>query len=121
MLSLRCFDEKHIDEDCSQLTGRHTNGLFFGCTFRNLVGLELIHCDLNSSRFTTSSVRDALGFSLTLDCHSFNNVEYSPLLMELLLYLLTTTKGNDEYRGKIADMLGPTKMEALRRVLRETE
>src|SRR5690348_6236770 len=95
---LRDFSEINIDKDCSTLEGVHDNGLFFNCTFEKLNKLTLSNCDLNKSKFTTSKLRDALGFTMTLDCMSFRDVEYSELLFDLFLCLATMTKGNDAKR-----------------------
>jgi len=114
---LREFDAKHIDEDCRSLSGTHENELFFNCVFDKLNGLNLIGCDLNQSKFKTSSIKDAMGFSMTLSCLSFKGVEYSPLLFDLLLTLITLSVGNDEKRRKVAQIIGPEKLAAMKRVL----
>lgn len=118
---LREFDKVHIGEDCSLLSGCHENSLFFDCTFTNLNGLTLKDCDLNHSRFTTETIRDALGFTLTLGCHSFKGVEFSPLLFDLMLCLLTMSKGNDGKRRQLIDVIGAKRYEALMRVLNVVE
>src|SRR5512146_2016906 len=89
--ALRNFAALHIDEDCTSIKGTHDNELFFNCIFEQLNGLTLRNCDLKQSKFITNSIRDALGFTLTLDCHSADNVEYSPLLFKLFLVLLYKT------------------------------
>lgn len=114
--ALRDFSSVKIEEDCKGLRGHHENELFYGCSFRDLRGLTLKDCDLNQSRFETDRLAEARGFTLTIDCHSFNGVEYSPLLFDLLLYLMTTTKGNDDKRRHIFELLGP-KAEAFARLL----
>lgn len=118
---LRQFKELHIDEDCSQLSGHKENCLFFGCTLDKLNGLTLKNCVLNKSTFVTSSIKDALGLTITLDCFSFSGVTYSPLLFDLFLFLLSSSSGNDERRKQIEDILGEVKMKALRKVLRGIE
>lgn len=96
----------HIDEDCTNLTGHHKGDVFFNCTFDKLNGLVLENCDLNHSTFRTSDIRDAMNFTLTLNCFSANNVEYSPLLFDLILCLLLKTEGNTEKRRKLIDVIG---------------
>lgn len=115
-MALHQFDEMHIQEDCSTLSGDHDNGLFFDCTFQKLKGLSLTNCDLNGSKFRTQSVRDALGFALTLGCKSFRNVEFSELLFDLFLTLATMTKGNDVKRKQLISIIGPTRHNTLMRV-----
>ena len=116
-MPLRVFDEQHIREDCSQLAGTYDNGLFYGCTFDNLNGLTLKDCDLNASTFITETIREALGFTLSLNCLSFKNVEYSPLLFDLFLCLVAMSRGNDEKRAKLAEVVGKERFEALSRIL----
>jgi hypothetical protein len=120
-LKLREFNAVHIEEDCSNLTGMHDNELFFGCTFKNLNGLTLKDCDLNSSTFSVESISGSLGFTMTLGCHSFSDVEYSPLLFDLFLVLATMTRGNDEKREKLKDVIGRDRYEKLTRILKATE
>ena len=117
MTKVREFAEEHIEEDCSSLCGERSNELFFGCTFDKLSGLTLHNCDLNRSKFVTKRFRDALGFTLTLDCHSFKDVEYSALLFDSMLFLLCQTRGNDEKREALVQLLGPEKMSVFERLL----
>lgn len=114
---LRDFSKINIDKDCMNEVGTHENELFYNCVFDKLNDLRLIKCDLNNSKFKTSSIKDALGFTLTLDCMSFKNVEYSPLLFDLLCAMMVLSKGNDEKRRKIREILGDKKMESLLKVL----
>jgi hypothetical protein len=96
----------HIDEDCRSLKGHHTGDVFANCTFEDLNGLTLERCDLSRSKFVTSKLKDALNFTLTLNCLSFNQVEMSELLFDLLLCMLLKTKGNTEKRRKLVDVIG---------------
>jgi hypothetical protein len=121
MESLRQFADVHYREDCRKMTGHHENELFRECTFCKLNGLTLRDCVLSQSRFSTSNVTDALGFTLTLDCHSFEGVEYSPLLFDLLLVLMTKTRGNDAKRERLLDVIGRDRAAALLKVLKRTE
>src|ERR1039458_2846379 len=103
---LRNFSEEHIREDCRDITGIHSNALFYGCQFEKLQGLTLKDCDLNKSEFMTESIRDALGFCLSLSCLSFRGVAYSELLFDLFLTLATLSRGNDEKREQLKDVVG---------------
>lgn len=118
MKPLRQFDDIQIGKDCTELTGDHQNKLFFECEFSKLNGLTLKNCVLDRSKFTTQSVKDALGLTVTLDCFSFKDVEMSPLLFDLFLSLLTMTKGNDEKRAALIDVIGKSRAESLNRLLR---
>lgn len=118
---MRTFSAVKIGEDCKTLTGHHENELLFECEFEKLTGLTLRNCDLNRSRFTTKYIRDALGLTVTLDCHSFQNVELSPLLFDLMLALLTKTTGNDHKREQLIGVIGEQRYEAFKRALDETE
>lgn len=120
-MKLREFNAVHIEEDCKDLTGVHDNELFFGCEFKKLNGLTLRNCVLDRSVFLTSDIRDSLGLTLTLDCHSFSDVEYSPLLFDLLLVLMSMTKGNDSKRAKLIEVIGQERYEKYTRVLKALE
>lgn len=119
--SLRQFSEQHIDENCGKVSGYHDNELFFNCKFRNVSGLTLKNCDLNASTFDVRSVADALGFTLTLNCYSFRDVEYSQLLFDLMLTLLTMTKGNDAKREALKTIIGSEKYATFSRLLKRLE
>lgn len=118
---LHDFAASHIDQDCTKITGHHENELFFNCEFDDLRGLTLKDCDLNRSRFTTSDLRKALGFTLTLGCHSFDKVEYSELLFDLFLLMAYKSKGNDAKREKLLDVIGRERAEQLLRILSRLE
>jgi hypothetical protein len=111
------FSSITIDSDCQGVSGLHDNELFFNCVFKKLNGLTLKNCDLNGSKFITDDLRDALGFTLTLDCHSFSNVEYSELLFDLFLLMAYKSKGNDVKREKLLDVVGKERAEKLLNIL----
>lgn len=121
MDKLRNFSETHIGEDCSTLSGVHENGLFFDCTFCNLNGLSLKDCVLDRSKFKTEKLGDALGLTLSLNCHSFRDVEFSPLLFDLFMMLAYMSKGNDEKREKLLDVVGRDRAAAILRALKKVE
>ena len=111
----------HIDEDCKAVTGEHDNGLFFNCKFDNLNGLTLRNCDLNQSQFVTTDIRKAMGFTVTMNCFSFGGVELSPQLFDLYLLLLCQTRGNDEKREQLLDIIGRDKAERLLSIMKRSE
>lgn len=115
---LREFRDVHINEDCSEASGLHEDELFYECVFRDLTDLTLKDCDLNGSRFTTDKLREALGFTMTLGCHSFTDVEFSPLLFDLFLCMAYLSKGNDEKREKLLDVIGRERASTLLRRLK---
>ena len=100
---LRQFSSIHIGEDCRALKGRFENALFNRCRFGNLNDLELINCVLFESTFESTEPSDALRFSVTLDCNTFNGIQMSSQFFDLLLLMLCKTKGNDEKRQAIVD------------------
>jgi hypothetical protein len=120
-MSLHRFNKEHIDEDCENLTGRFQNELFFNCRFKKLSNLVLENCELNRSEFSTDSVRDALGLTMTLSCKSFRGVYLSPMLFDLYLLLAYMTCGNDLKREKLLDVIGRPRAAALLEVLKATE
>ncbi len=104
--ALRQYSEIHIGEDCKDISGRFENALFFECQFPKLRGLTLERCVLTRSSFKPETLRDALGFTATFDCHSFKDVELNELAFDALLVLLTLTKGNTEKRNKLVEVIG---------------
>jgi hypothetical protein len=104
---LRDFNAIHIDKDYTEgLPGIHENELFFNCKFRNLKDLTLKNCDLNKSEFLTEDIREALGFTVTLDCFSFKDVKYSDLLFDLFLVLAIKSASDPAKRQKLVDLVG---------------
>ena len=99
--ALRQFSETHIDENLGRIKGTFENALFFNCTFESLDGLTLKNCVLNHSKVTARNPSDLLGTTVTLDCHTFSNVEMTPEAFDMLLLLLCKTKGNEEKRRAI--------------------
>lgn len=103
----RNYSEEFYNKDCRLLKGRYVNTLFYNCLFDDLRGLELIDCVLDGSRFITDTPQKMLGFSVTLNCHSFQNVELSPQVMNTLLLVLCKSKGNENARRTIInDVVG---------------
>jgi hypothetical protein len=111
----------HIDEDCRKLKGHHKGDVFANCTFENLNGLTLEKCDLSRSKFVTNSLREALDFTVTLNCLSFNKVEMSELLFDLLLCMMLKTSGNDAKRQKLVDVIGHDRAAEILMALRRLE
>lgn len=115
------FNETHIGEDFRDRPGVYDNCLFYDCVFDDLRGLSLTNCDLNHSRFETQSLEKAIGLTITLNCNSFSNVEFSPELLDLMLVLLISTKGNDERRQQLREVLGEKRARRLSQLLKDTE
>ena len=76
---------------------------------------------MDKSRLNTDSIKDVLNFTLTLNCQSFKDVSYSPLLLDLLLYLISISSGNDEKRERVKKILGEGRFEAMKKVLEVIE
>lgn len=106
-------DKVVLDKDCSALSGHHENVAFRNCTFNSLNGLTLQNCDLTESKFLTAELQKALGLTVTLNCLSFNEVELSPLLFDLMLLLLAKTKGNNKKRAALIDVIGRARAHSL--------
>jgi hypothetical protein len=113
--------EVHIDENCENLTGHHKGAVFYNCLFKKLSGLVLEGCALNQSRFLTDDIKDALNFTLSLNCLSFDNVEFSPLLFDLFLCLAIKSKGNTEKRRQLIEVVGRDRVRELLMTLKELE
>lgn len=102
-LELPSVRDKH---NCESLKGHFVGEVFYECTFKDLQGLTLENCILNKCRFFTDSVLEARNFMFTLNCNSFRNVEFSPLLFDLFLCMALKSKGNDEKRRKLVEVIG---------------
>lgn len=119
---LHDYDASHIDQDLSGGIGEHDNELFFNCVFKNIRNAVLKDCNLRHSKFVTDKLEDALGFTMTLgDCGSFEDVEYSPFLFDLLLVMMCKSKGNDEKRKQIVEILGKERIIEILRQLKQVQ
>lgn len=107
-----------ISHDCKTLKGHFKDEIFYDCTFKDLQGLTLDHCVLNKCRFLTDTVEEARGFTLTLNCNSFRNVEFSPLLFDLFICMALKSSGNTEKREKLLDVIGRDRAYELLRELK---
>lgn len=121
ILPVRTFTKTQIDADCQDLHGKHENELFFNCTFKKLNGLTLKDCVLTQSKFLTDDIEDALGFTMTLDCMSFKDVEFSELLFDLFLTLAIMSKGNTAKRQKLVEIVGKDRVRAILAILANLE
>lgn len=117
------YDATHIHEDFTdKRLGQHENELFHDCTFKDVRGAVLKDCNLRHSKFVTDKIEDALGLTFTVgECGTFEDVEYSPLLFDLLLVMMLKTKGNDEKRKQILEVLGKERVIELLRQLKKVE
>jgi hypothetical protein len=116
------FRATHIDEDLKGVSiGSRENELFFNCELKDLRGVTLKNCVLTNSRVLTDRVEDALGLTVTLDCHTFEDLELSPLMFDLLLVLLLKTKGNEEKRRKLVEVIGRRRVVELLGELKQVE
>lgn len=79
------------------------------------------NCDLSESKFTTDDIRDMMNFTVTINCHSARNVEYSDLMFDMFLIMMAKTKGNDEKRDKLLDIVGREKAEKIFKLISRLE
>lgn len=83
--------------------------------------VTLRNCTLAQSTFLTDKIEDALGFTVTLDCMTFDDLELSPLMFDLLMVLLIKTKGNTEKRRRLIDVLGHERLHEILKAMRQLE
>ena len=122
MDSLHKFDGLHFDEDCTQLKGHFENHLFSRCKFRDLSGLTLKNCVLRESMFEPQTLREAMGFTVSMECGTFYKAKPNRLMLEMLLMLVLQTEGNEELRQNIVDhVLGREKAHQLYELIRNLE
>lgn len=103
---LRHWNFTHIDEHIPHLTGYHENELFYNCTIDDMSGATLVNCCMTQSKLTADSLEQISNLAMTFDCHSFTDAELSPLAFDFLLALLIKSKGNDERRQQLVNILG---------------
>lgn len=103
---LRDYHAIHIDEHIPVLTGYHENVLYYNCKIDSAKDAHLHNCVLTASSFLPQTLHDIQGLTLTLDCHSFVDVELSEAALDYLLMLLVKTRGNNEKREKIIEAIG---------------
>ena len=118
----RQFSEISISADCRLFSGiEKVNALLYDCEFEKLDNCSLINCDLNNSKINPKTLKDLLNLTLTLNCHSFKNVELNELAFDSLLMLLCLTKGNDLKKQKLIEIIGNKKFEAYKKIFGDLE
>lgn len=104
--SLREWKATHIDEHIPALEGVHEDELFHNCTIDRVAGATIKNCCMAESTLNLQSLDDAMGVTVTLDCHHFANVEFSELAFDYFMFLLIRTKGNIAKRKQLIKILG---------------
>jgi hypothetical protein len=79
--------------------------VFYNCTFNKLAGADLKNCVLYGSTFAMTKPEDIIGLTVTMDCKTFDNLELSPDVFDLLLMLICRTKGNNKKRLAIIEQV----------------
>lgn len=103
---MKNFDARYVDIENLQLYGRYENTLIFNCSIHNLENVQLLNCDLNYSKLLIDNIINLRNFSCTMNCGTFENVELSPLIFDLILMLLIKSRGNEQRRKRLFRMLG---------------
>lgn len=113
---------EHHNELLPNLEGmRFSRELFANCRLQRMRGAIFEHCSLQFSRMEPEHLDDILGVTITLDCFSFEDVQYNALALDSILYLLTLTRGNDEKRELLRRAITPEKLEAFNRLFKTME
>lgn len=119
---LRAFKEKFIDRVFTEVPPPKNNAEFYDCEFQKLGGATLANSSLSGCKFTMTDPRDIIGLTVTMDCFTFENLELSPEVFDMLLLLICKTKGNTEKRLAIIEyIVGHDKAHRLLNELAHTE
>lgn len=98
--------ENHIGENLGDVsTRRFVRENFFECTITCMRNTVFEHCSLAFTKLEPKRISDLLGLTMTLDCFTFQDLEMNELAFEILLYLISTSKGNDEKREAIRSLI----------------
>lgn len=89
--------------------------LLWNCRMERLRNTTLDHCCLAHSVVAPRRIEDILGFTLTLNCFSWKDVELNEVAFDLMLFLLTTTVGNDDKREVLKRLIGAERLIELER------
>lgn len=105
------FNQVFENQTFESLSGTFIHCTFRNCTFKRVSGLSLIDCSLWGSRLISDKFEDFLGFSITMQCKSVDELELSETAFDSVLLLLLKTSGNTEKRRKIlSEVLGKDKV-----------
>ena len=116
MASDREWRAIHIDEDLGDVSGRHfENELFCRCRVTGIAHARFIDCDLRNSSLDVNDLRKLIGAVVSLSCYTFDSVALSRLSFDAFLFLLSLTKGNDDKRQRLQELIDPQHMMYLRR------
>lgn len=101
------WTEKYLHQSPVVQGKRFLRALFFGCKLTRLRGTTMEHCSLQGSTIEPSRLEDLLGFTITLDCFSWQYMTLNSLAFDAMLFLLSITKGNDEKRAMLKRIISP--------------
>jgi hypothetical protein len=91
------------------------------CEISRATGAEFVHCSLRDARITSSDIRDFLGVTLTLDCQTFEGLEFTEPVFDALLNLLAMTRGNDAKRAGLRALIDPKRLAVFDRIFPDLE
>lgn len=100
---------------------RFLRALFFGCALKRLRGTTMEHCSLQGSSIEPDRLEDLLGFTITLDCFSWQYVSLNSLAFDAMLYLLSITNGNDSKRAVLKRLISDENRTSLMKSFEELE
>ena len=83
---------------------------YYDCTFHKLNGVMLKNATLRGSKFAMTKPEDIIGLTITMDCFTFDSLELSEEVFDMMLLLICKTKGNTAKRLRIIrDIVGNDK------------
>lgn len=101
--------ENHIKKSFGDVSGRRfVRENFWECNIKCMRNTVFEHCSLAFTKLEPKRLSDLLGLTMTLDCFSFQDCELNELAFDTLIYLISTTKGNDEKRAVLKSLVTPT-------------
>lgn len=111
---------RYINQRLNLSGRRFVKTLFFGCKLDNLRGATLESCCLTNSEIAPKKMDDVAGITVTLNCFSWKDVTLNELAFDLMIWLLSLTKGNDEKRAVLKRIIRSDHMVEFQRELDES-
>lgn len=106
-----------VGESLGDVSGRRfERAVLRDCTITKVNGARFINCDLYHSALEVDEIYHMLGVTITLDCFSFEGLRLSEVALNSILFLLTTTLGNDSKRQRILGLLSEDEVYRFRRL-----
>jgi hypothetical protein len=113
---LRFFSQVIKDQKNLNLEGQgFVRALFVNCQITRLRNTTLAKCTMSGCSLEPADIRDILGITITLNCHTWDHFRMSPLTLDAILYLITRGAAPEE-QERVRSVIDPHRRDLFAKV-----